>query len=344
MYGGTRTGAESKPLVKVEIVCLAHLLGKALAAIVDGNWEANARLTVPDEEAAKGPTSVGASSTATRLLRRHFSDTSTAEWYDMATDEAGRGFVEDCSDGMTEFCGVGDDDEVVGTATEGDSPEYIDPHWDGWNVDMSEATLAPNALDEAGIALTGRLMAFVFPHLKADHRLNVSNSTTWQQAVAARASQAVVGALGSVQDTNQVKLPEDTGQPRLTVGEPPGVGAGKCTELGGPTQGRAHPVAPGCHADVDRVKEPPRRVTKKMAENKAEQKATAMGMHDGTASAQREECVHSLLAAETAPQLHDTWRGTLSPKTMGKHDGTAPAQREKCVQFLLAAENCHKVA
>jgi len=86
------------------------------------------------------------------------------------------------------------------------------------------------------------------------------------------------------------------------------------------------------------VQEPPRRVTKKKAGKKAEQKATAMGMHDGTASALREECGHSILADETAPRVHDTWRRTLSLKTMGNHDGTAPAQIEKCVQFLLAAE------
>jgi hypothetical protein len=61
-------------------------------------------------------------------------------------------------------------------------------------------------------------------------------------------------------------------------------------------------------------KGPPRSATKKKAVRKAEHKAKAMIMHDGTAPDQREECVQFLLAAETASKLHDTWGGTLSPE------------------------------
>ena len=39
-----------------------------------------------------------------------------------------------------------------------------------------------------------------------------------------------------------------TGQPQLTVGEPPGVEAGGCTELGCPTHGCASPVASSVHS------------------------------------------------------------------------------------------------
>ncbi len=76
----SQVGVESKPREKIEIACLAHLLGMALTAIQYGNWEAHVRITVVEEAAMSViKTSVDTCCPRRRQLRAHPSDASTAD-------------------------------------------------------------------------------------------------------------------------------------------------------------------------------------------------------------------------------------------------------------------------